>query len=551
MLFKKKKNTESSVEDEPQEVQEAVASDIEATNTAFSQNSFESTEQVFDVIGTESPADTEDVGPKHAAPKKKSKVAKVLLTILGALVGLVGVGYLAGAIAFNFIALPQSSLSGEDVSLKSFSSIASEVGSRSSSYATTITSDDFKLDLTSSEVGLSFDEDVYAQGLASQQNPWVWPFELTSTHDIESVDGASVDESKLKSLLSSAVEEHNKTATQPTDATIGYVESEGGFAVVPEVLGTALDLDSTLSFVKSALAGLPDTIKLDDTCKVQASVTSEDKNLAKAVQNANVYLKADIPLTLGGLDAGSITKAQISEWVVLDENQNATLDETKLAEWVKNNIAAKFDTAGSARTYTRADGKVVTVDAATRYWGNYYGWITDEEALVKLLVEAIKAGSTDTIDVPTKQTANAVPDENGRDWGNRYIDCDLTEQYVRMYDDSGTCIWESACVTGNTSTGYNTPAGVYFLNSNRSSGDVELRGKIDPETGEPSYISHVQYWMPFIDNSYAFHDANWRSNFGGSIYTYGGSHGCVNLPSGKAAELYGICQVGDVVVVHY
>ncbi len=32
--------------------------------------------------------------------------------------------------------------------------------------------------------------------------------------------------------------------------------------------------------------------------------------------------------------------------------------------------------------------------------------------------------------------------------------------------------------------------------------------------------------------------------------TYG-SHGCVNLPTDKAAEIYGIIQNGDPVIVHW
>ena len=61
----------------------------------------------------------------------------------------------------------------------------------------------------------------------------------------------------------------------------------------------------------------------------------------------------------------------------------------------------------------------------------------------------------------------------------------------------------------------------------------------------------MSYWVPFIDNLYAFHDASWRSRFGGSIYQTDGSHGCINLPSAKAEELYDLAKVGDVVVVHY
>ena len=57
--------------------------------------------------------------------------------------------------------------------------------------------------------------------------------------------------------------------------------------------------------------------------------------------------------------------------------------------------------------------------------------------------------------------------------------------------------------------------------------------------------------MPFNDGV-GFHDANWQPDFGGSMYMSGyGSHGCINLPPSAAAELYSLCSIGDVVVVHY
>ena len=170
-------------------------------------------------------------------------------------------------------------------------------------------------------------------------------------------------------------------------------------------------------------------------------------------------------------------------------------------------------------------------------------------ALASQIVSDLQSGTSTTIEVPTKSAAAAYA-PGGKDWGNRFIDIDLTEQHVRMYDASGALVWESDCVSGDSGKGHDTPCGVYTMDSYRASGNVELRGAIDPSTNEPEYISKVQYWMPFIGNSYALHDADWRSNFGGNIYTYNGSHGCVNLPSSKAAELYNLTSVGDVVVVH-
>ena len=62
------------------------------------------------------------------------------------------------------------------------------------------------------------------------------------------------------------------------------------------------------------------------------------------------------------------------------------------------------------------------------------------------------------------------------------------------------------------------------------------------------YRSFVNYWMPFY-GGYGLHDATWRSSFGGDIYKYGGSHGCVNLPLSKAKKIYNNSYAGMRVVI--
>ena len=105
----------------------------------------------------------------------------------------------------------------------------------------------------------------------------------------------------------------------------------------------------------------------------------------------------------------------------------------------------------------------------------------------------------------------------------------------------------TACVTGlEGSAKRRTPCGFYYVYMKQRERD--LKGEIDPETGEPSYVSHVSYWMPFY-YGYGLHDASWRGSFGGSIYTYSGSHGCVNLPTKSAAKMYEVLEVGTPVYV--
>ena len=35
---------------------------------------------------------------------------------------------------------------------------------------------------------------------------------------------------------------------------------------------------------------------------------------------------------------------------------------------------------------------------------------------------------------------------------------------------------------------------------------------------EKIYETEVQYWMPFVGNYIGFHDADWQSAFGGTLY---------------------------------
>ena len=72
-------------------------------------------------------------------------------------------------------------------------------------------------------------------------------------------------------------------------------------------------------------------------------------------------------------------------------------------------------------------------------------------------------------------------------------------------------------------------------------------------TGEPIYRTPVSYWMPFIGGAVGFHDASWQAaaNFSNPSAFYSvGSHGCINLPPEKAAELFDLVSEGLCVVVH-
>ncbi|MBR2603531.1 MAG: DUF5011 domain-containing protein [Bacilli bacterium] len=111
----------------------------------------------------------------------------------------------------------------------------------------------------------------------------------------------------------------------------------------------------------------------------------------------------------------------------------------------------------------------------------------------------------------------------------------ISEQKLRYYE-KGKVVFETDTVTGINN---GTPRGTYsILNKARN---VELVGD--------DYVSRVRYWMPFIGRSYGIHDASWRSRFGGTIYKYNGSHGCVNISTKAAETLYNMVEIGTPVIV--
>ncbi|MEE0027994.1 MAG: L,D-transpeptidase, partial [Atopobiaceae bacterium] len=130
----------------------------------------------------------------------------------------------------------------------------------------------------------------------------------------------------------------------------------------------------------------------------------------------------------------------------------------------------------------------------------------------------------------------------------RYIDVDLEAQFARLFDENGEVIWETAVVTGDMVEGRSTETGVFSIYSMEQG--VTLVGLDEDGDGQPDYESYVDYWMPFY-GGLGLHDATWRYDFGGNLYSDNGSHGCVNLPHAKAAELYNMTFVGEKVYIHW
>ncbi len=474
------------------------------------------------------------------SPTRKHRPLKIMGIALGVIVALVAAAYIGVSVYFTGHFMPNTSIGKVNVSLMSSSDAQRALADSVGKYKLSISGQGLKLDLTASDAGLSIDEGKVVKDALADVNPWLWPLELRKSHDETAKLVATYNETGLEDTLRSAVDAFNATATQPKNATISYSEAESSFVVVPEVAGTAIDADAVMKEVDAAVVAFQPSVKLSSDSLLKPSVLSTDEHLVSAAKAANTMISADLVLTMAGTTAGEVGPDLVSQWVTLDADLKATLDEAALTAWV-DQLAASLDTVGSQRTYTRPDGKVITVAGGT------YGWEVDHDALLNMVKEGVSNGTVDTVEVPTVSTGTGFNGVGARDWGSRYCDIDLAEQHVRFYDESGALVWESDCISGEPDGTHDTSTGVYWLNQKQSPSKL-----IGYENGEKIYESTVQYWMPFVGNAIGLHDADWQPDFGGTMYKDGyGSHGCVNLPPAKAAELYGIIQAGDVVVSHW
>ena len=470
---------------------------------------------------------------------QKSGTGRKVLKIVGITAGALLAVYVGGSVFFMSHFMPNTRVNGDDVSLKSVDDLAAHVTSTGESYSTHVTGDGLDLTINAGDIELGYDGAAYGAEAQAQIDPWKWPAIIWNEHDFHMSTGITFNQDKLNLLVTSAVDAINANSQPPTNATMMFDEKKAMFVSVPDALGTMVDRDNSIAAVSEGVRTLQDTIELKEPQLAQPAVRVDDERLARVIDESNQIVKLAIPLRIAGRDALTIDANLIKNWIHTNEHCELIVDTEAIKGWTQGDLSKNFDSVGSTRVYTRPDGKQVSVS------GGDYGWNLDGEQLADMVAAYLLNKNSNPLEVPMKSQA-AQWNPGGPDWGPRYIDVDMAEQYVRVYDESGQIVLESDCVTGVPY--HATDEGVYTIYEHTP--NMTLVGLDYNGDGQPDYQTPVSYWMPF-NGGQGLHDAYWRGAFGGNIYEYDGSHGCVNLPSDVAAQLFDWSHVGDVVVVHW
>ena len=351
---------------------------------------------------------------------------------------MLAVVYLAGAFTFMDRFMPRTTVMGEDVSFKTSAEVQDLLADIAKSYALDVSGQGFSLKLTSADMGTGINVQSVTDAMHADANPWAWPVEVFGSRD--ETDKLATSNGKLEQAVRTAVDAFNEGAVPPRNAGLDYDAGSSSFVVRTETAGTALDADRVLAAVSAAVASLEPSMTLGEDALQKPTLFADDTRLAKAADDANALLKADFNLKLADTVVARVNADQIADWMRLGDDVTVGVDESLVAAWVQD-IASACNTYQARRTFTRADGKEVTVS------GGVYGWIVDKDQLKKTVMDGVRSAQAGDVAIPCEQEAGAYDGLHDADWqpafgGSRYASGFGSHGCVNLPVEKATALYD-------------------------------------------------------------------------------------------------------------
>jgi len=121
-----------------------------------------------------------------------------------------------------------------------------------------------------------------------------------------------------------------------------------------------------------------------------------------------------------------------------------------------------------------------------------------------------------------------------------FILVDISDQTMKYYK-AKKLAFEADVITGTKGV-YDTPTGIYKINSKRS--NIYLSG--------PSWYVKVQRWMAFIGTEFGIHDTTCRPDKQFAThtqYTISGSYGCITMKKADVRKFYSMIDTGTTLII--
>lgn len=468
-------------------------------------------------------------------------VGRKLLIADAILIALAGTTYAVNAHQYNHKFLSGTTINGIDVSDKTVDETKALLEPVVENYSLTLKLRDNKTEtIPASSIDFRYTPGDELDKLLNEQNSFAWiKGALGGKEDLTVTTPVSYQEEKLNALTASFPEFQEANMTAPVNAKIAIGE-DNSVSITPEVEGDQLNQDKVQEILKTSLSQLKTEVDLDQAGAYnEPTVRKDDKELQSHFDDVKGFLATTITFqnpdgTTQVLDA-TTTKTWLKEedgtgYLYVDPD---TLRQ-RCAEWAQQ-WAAADDNYGYFRTFRSTNYGIVRIKTS-----DLHGHVLDQAKTADTIYQDLinRAGK-----VTHEPAYSKYEDAKSAGLGGTYVEVDVDSQHVYIYQNH-ELVFDTSCVTGRE---YKTPtpSGIFAVYMKET--DAALTGAMKAD-GTPSYVSYVDYWMPFYEG-YGLHDASWRDEFGGKIYRYSGSHGCVNLPPSAADDVFRLVEKGTPVVV--
>ena len=389
------------------------------------------------------------------------------------------------------------------------------------------------------EIDYRYVSDGSENELMEAQNPLLWIKGYFSPEQYQVKEHIAFDQKKLEKQLNQLPQMKEEEQTQPENAFVIFRNDE--FVIEPEKEGTMILPEKLYKAAEEAVETSSKTLSAEDAGIYQEpQVRKDDDTLVRQRDQLNDLVKVTITYQLPYGKEKVLDGEELKTWLVTDKKGNYSRDDEKFDKKLKQfveELAEEVDTKGKDRKFHTTSGLDVTVESSD------YGWKIDKKKERKALKKLLNQQKSTTRE-PVYSSQEMGEENNGL--GKNYIEVNLTEQHLYYYKDNKVVL-DTPLVSGKMTRDRFTPPGIFLLTYKQR--DRVLKGRPLPN-GQPSYQSPVDYWMPF-NGGIGLHDASWRGKFGGTIYRYSGSHGCINLPSSKAAKIYEMIDKETPIVCVY
>ena len=403
-------------------------------------------------------------------------------------------------------------LGGIDLTGMTLEQAAQALNEAAAAYKLALTVNGTKLTVSAEELGLALDQEALAKYLEAVQNGTELPEKLFTYSG-----------SKLRSLIS------DQMNTEPKNATVSYNAAKKQFAAAAGTNGTEVDAAAAEAAAAAAIGMLESSVQVKaDVKKIAPEYTADSDKVKSAVNTANGYLKTSLSYTYspegGASSTVALSAADLASFVSISESMGVSISKSRIESYVSK-MSDKYSGGDYKASFKTTGGGTIGTTVT------YYGQRINKSAMADDIYKCVTEGISGTRTAPYSAKSD-------KPYGGSYVEVNLSSQKLWLYKN-GELIVSTSLVSGSVAEGHRTPTGVYSIYSKQT--DRYLTGA--------DYRSFVHYWMPFL-GGYGLHDASWRSSFGGTIYHYDGSHGCVNLPSSAAKKIYNNVSVGTKVILY-